>query len=718
MSGNAGEDVSPTVTMDNPIVVAEEDSAFSADEAAQNGAGAAFENEGGDATEPAPSEPTGNVSPRSPMLHPDTVNAIRTGVNTPGRMISAAGGAGWGALRAGVVVAAKARPQLDEEDLLARHQTEMHRPLWIIDPRSGLWQICCLIQGLIIFSLMFWVPFQLCFICMDVLNECTDIGRLPLLNAMGAGVQTDGSDGAASDCHHWDGPSPLELHARNFIDLMILADFVMHFFLGFSKYDLKRRRPVWIWMEATIAKHYMSTPGFLYDLVGAMPIDTILRMEGTPAGHIASDIASILRLARLQSVFEITEPLHRIILRAAVFFPPIDPISKMFMLILTIVGITHLMACSLYFIGHPYFDDVNMCNEHGICGWVAQQGWQHHRKDGATFESLVYTKYVTALYYASTQITTVGFGDISAVTTLERMFSVFSQMFGGFVFGYVLGNISTLLANENLAATTHGSYMETLHHFMKSEGIPPPLHHKVMTYMEARYPNPLSFDEARLWSELPPTLRGEIAVHRHGHMVEKGTLFQNLEYATLSLLCQRIDLVSFMEGDTVTTAGARADRIFMVKVGNVHIFDHFQAPRSPKSKARGKRHRLSSRVAEDETLIEVASNGDAFSEIAALMPYTQQYSCRCAVYCLICTLTREKIWQLAEIQDDLAKTMVAFVQERRAKIAELCSLESNNELVGTTYNDVLRRVEAISDKGVPPDVDAILGGGISGGVST
>ena len=85
MSGNAGEDVSPTVTMDNPIVVAEEDSAFSADEAAQNGAGAAFENEGGDATEPAPSEPTGNVSPRSPMLHPDTVNAIRTGVNTPGR---------------------------------------------------------------------------------------------------------------------------------------------------------------------------------------------------------------------------------------------------------------------------------------------------------------------------------------------------------------------------------------------------------------------------------------------------------------------------------------------------------------------------------------------------------------------------------------------------------------------------------------------------------
>jgi hypothetical protein len=88
------------------------------------------------------------------------------------------------------------------------------------------------------------------------------------------------------------------------------------------------------------------------------------------------------------------------------------------------------------------------------------------------------------------------------------------------------------------------------------------------------------------------------------------------------------------------------------------------------------------------------------------------------VYCLICTLTREKIWQLAEIQDDLAKTMVAFVQERRAKIAELCSLESNNELVGTTYNDVLRRVEAISDKGVPPDVDAILGGGISGGVST
>lgn len=282
--------------------------------------------------------------------------------------------------------------------------------------------------------------------------------------------------------------------------------------------------------------------------------------------------------------------------------------------------------------------------------------------------------------------------------------------FGGFVFGYVLGNISTVLANENLAASTHVSYMETLHHFMKAEGVPPPLHKKVMSYMESRYPRHILFDEGRIWEELPPTLRGEIAVHRHGHVVEHGDLFHELEYATLSLLCQRIDVMSFMKGDTVTSAGARAETVFIVKAGQVHIFERFDEPQR-----RATRSEMLKEVdhEENESLIEVAASGQPFSELAAIMPYTQQFTCRCAAYCVICTLRREHIWELAQIRHDLADSLARFTRRSQGKIEELCSKKNDS----TTYKDVLDAIEGLKSGGVPSNIDAILGGGISGGVS-
>lgn len=466
-------------------------------------------------------------------------------------------------------------------------------------------------------------------------------------------------------------------------------------------------------------KHYVSSPRFLYDLAGAMPIDTILRMEGTQKSFMYADIASVLRLIRLRAVSEITEPLHLFVQRAAIFFPPIEPISKLLMMIMTIVGITHFMACLLYFTGHPYFDIETQCDPSQgleICGWVKLQGWEDG--DGGV-ESNVWAKYVTALYYASTQITTVGFGDISAKTTQERAFSVFSQMFGGFVFGYVLGNISTLLASENVALATHSSYMETLHHFMKHEGVPPPLHRRVMQYMEYRYPKRTIYDENRLYSELPPSLRGEIAFHRFGSVIEQLDVFSDLSYQTAALLCSRIDLNSFVEGDTITNAGAVADRMFILKQGLVNIYD---ATLGKSMKRMNSEDRESERQRQekknsheidvgDAVLIEVVGPGHAVAELAAVMPFVQPYTCKCMAYCLVCTLQRRHIIEIAGVMDELADALETMVVDHERKVTELCSVSSI-----TSYESVLTEIKSLKSK-VNPDVDAVLGGGISGGVA-
>eukprot|EP01043_Picozoa_sp_COSAG02_P000342 COSAG02_NODE_6_length_64796_cov_76.792865_25_plen_516_part_00 len=355
-------------------------------------------------TSPSTSSP---ASPR--FLDRDTVETIRDTAHVPARAAAMVGGKGWAVLRAGVDIAREARPQeIDEEQLMKLHAADDHRPLWIIDPRSTFWQVWCLVQGGIICLLMFWVPFELAFVCMDVLTECQGISTF-----LGDRTVEDDGSGGNFGCAVWKGPSTLELSVRNLMDVLILTDFGLHFVLGYSKWDLRHRRPIWIWHEKAIVKHYVASPSFFYDLVGCLPIDTFYRIQGASTGadgYVTADILSILRIARLSSVFKLTQPLHDFVNHFAVLFPPIEPISKLFMLILWIAGITHIMACLLYFVGHPWWDVGDLrCLDYGICGWVTAQDWEaevfnpgvgYTGKGAAT----VYTKYVTALYYASTQV--------------------------------------------------------------------------------------------------------------------------------------------------------------------------------------------------------------------------------------------------------------------------------------------------------------------------
>ena len=54
-------------------------------------------------------------------------------------------------------------------------------------------------------------------------------------------------------------------------------------------------------------------------------------------------------------------------------------------------------------------------------------------------------------------------------------------------------------------------------------------------------------DERRLFQELPPALRGEIAVHRHGNSIEALPFCSDLDYATLAHLCTRIHYVAYVQ---------------------------------------------------------------------------------------------------------------------------------------------------------------------------
>lgn len=88
------------------------------------------------------------------------------------------------------------------------------------------------------------------------------------------------------------------------------------------------------------------------------------------------------------------------------------------------------MACNWYFTA--------MIDDFGPETWVARKGY---------VDSDIGTQYLAALYWSITTMSTVGYGDITALTETEMILSILWMIIGVVFFSLVIGSLSSMIAN-------------------------------------------------------------------------------------------------------------------------------------------------------------------------------------------------------------------------------------------------------------------------------
>jgi hypothetical protein len=101
------------------------------------------------------------------------------------------------------------------------------------------------------------------------------------------------------------------------------------------------------------------------------------------------------------------------------------------------------------------------------------------------------TQYVTAFYFSLVTVTTVGYGDVLPDTYEEKMFVVFAIMLGAFLYAFIIGDFSTLIANMSQERSEFDSHMRHVNNLLTHIHAGPDLRNKV--YLRAagqRRPRP------------------------------------------------------------------------------------------------------------------------------------------------------------------------------------------------------------------------------------
>lgn len=256
------------------------------------------------------------------------------------------------------------------------------------------------------------------------------------------------------------------------VDALFIADVILHFFA--SRADPMTGFPVT--NKRRIAALYLRG-WFTLDLVSALPFTLLVdydyasnwdRRTGDYAGIKILQYVRLLKLLKLLRVFRMRE----MVVRYTEIVPSLKNILNAYdytKLLLAVLLLGHFVACLYYFIGTMHSD----CTADGHFVAADQPSWLlAHFGEDAINSTSYYDRYVASTYWSFTTLTTVGYGDISATNTDEKIYCIFGMIAGTAVFATVTGTLAERATANNMATVEGETRMNRVVTYLKMRKVP------------------------------------------------------------------------------------------------------------------------------------------------------------------------------------------------------------------------------------------------------
>jgi voltage-gated potassium channel len=389
--------------------------------------------------------------------------------------------------------------------------------------------------------------------------------------------------------------------ASGFISLLLAADILMRF----SRPIVVAGRPVTSRTE--IHSHYLRS-WFVVDLLAAIPFDVIAAAPGIADSSTAPalrllGLLRLLRVARilvLQREWRVRTSFNPAVLRLSFFF-------------FWICMVAHWIAC----------------------GWIALDGAQAGHPELHPYQQ--------ALYWTITTLTTVGYGDISPVGGGQVAYAMVVMGLGVAMYGYVIGNVASLLANIDVMRSRHLGRIETINHFMRDRQVPRKLQARVRDYYNYLWESRMG-QQTEMLEDLPTSLHIEIALHLNRNILRKVPLFERASETFLRELVLHLVPIVCIPGETIVRRGEIGHRIYFINKGRVEV--------------------LSS---DEGAVVATLSDGDFFGEMALLSSEPRANTVRALDYCNLYVLGRDKFDQVLKDFPEFAADVTRVADRRRAQ---------------------------------------------------
>ena len=229
---------------------------------------------------------------------------------------------------------------------------------------------------------------------------------------------------------------------------------------------------------------------------------------------------------------------------------------RVLQLIMTMVFVAHLLSCAWWYVG------MQSQATYGV-------SWMTTYDEGAGYDAPLSKQYHYAIYWALTTLTTVGYGDITPTSDLERRFTTVALLLGALIFAYILGDIGSLLQTLDRQTLLVNERMDAVKEYLQWRGIPKELGVRVRRYYEHYYTQRAIFDESTIITELNPQLQTEVVQRILSRTMSRLPLFAQLDPDLRFALFPLLKPLSFQAGELILSKGQTSRELLFLLDGEV-----------------------------------------------------------------------------------------------------------------------------------------------------
>jgi len=292
-----------------------------------------------------------------------------------------------------------------------------------------------------------------------------------------------------------------------------------------------------------IAMEYLNT-WFCIDFVAAFPAELLfLAVAGASNGQ--SRMIGVLKIPRLLRIGRLLKKLDQ--MQAAVMI-------RIMVQLLNFLLMAHIVACIWFSIGDFENHERN---------WVDD--------DEDIRDKRVITQYTSALYWALTTMTTVGYGDITPTTVYERWYTMFVYLVGAISYSSIFANVSLLLAGFDEVGQRYRAKLKVMEEMLRFTAVPPDLADRVKLNVDYNWAVTGGFDVSQAMGQLPRALRCEVCMCLYERVVRQAPMFANMHSALIKEIVLALKPTTALPGDWIFHEGDVGHEMVFVGHGSVEV---------------------------------------------------------------------------------------------------------------------------------------------------
>ncbi|EDK31208.2 cyclic nucleotide-binding domain protein, putative (macronuclear) [Tetrahymena thermophila SB210] len=346
----------------------------------------------------------------------------------------------------------------------------------------------------------------------------------------------------------------------NLVELFIVVLMIIDVFINFNTSLMQQGKE--IKDHYKIAKFYLRN-GFCIDIITLICLISYFIVSQQRYLWHVEVISNILLVTFYLRLQQFSRVLKKIEIQYH-FSPQISQALRLIKLLLMNIYIIHVLSCL----------------------WIQIAYWQYNTNSWLIKFELInqpwYIQFLNSFYFNTVTMVTVGYGDISPQTDLERLFSIFTVLSACCVFAYSISEVGSIFEQMNKANKKQKVNMFIINSYMKKKRITIDLQYQIRHYLEYYWNESFSENtdkQQMIINQLSNNLKENLMLEANRLILESPLFRDNFSLKTLLKTVSIVTEQRCTPEEIIFLGGESDDNsIYFIEKGQVQVFHTFENP--------------------------------------------------------------------------------------------------------------------------------------------